>query len=294
MAVTKSSTSNLYTKQSFNRLGAASSSQTNTPTTPNIDYLIVAGGAGGGAGTGGGGGAGGLLLNTASVSLGSSYTITVGAGGTNGVSRSSFPTNGSNSTAFGITATGGGYGGSDPGAPWTRVPSSGGSGGGASFWSTGQSGGAGTSGQGFAGGSSGGTQGGSGGGGAGAVGSTHTGAGTGVGGIGVQTSITGAATYFGGGGGGDASNGGLGGGGAGGSSTATSGTVNTGGGGGGGSLHAGSISGSGGSGVVILAYPSNYNNITSIGGGLTYTLDTTTRVGYKVYKFTAGTGTITI
>jgi hypothetical protein len=26
---------------------------------------------------------------------------------------------------------------------------------------------------------------------------------------------------------------------------------------------------------------------------LTYTLDTTTRSGYKVYKFTAGTGTIT-
>jgi hypothetical protein len=25
---------------------------------------------------------------------------------------------------------------------------------------------------------------------------------------------------------------------------------------------------------------------------LTYTLDTTTRAGYKVYKFTAGTGTI--
>lgn len=37
-----------------------------------------------------------------------------------------------------------------------------------------------------------------------------------------------------------------------------------------------------------MAFPSN----PSIGVGLTYTVDLTTRVGYKVYKFTAGTGTI--
>jgi hypothetical protein len=31
----------------------------------------------------------------------------------------------------------------------------------------------------------------------------------------------------------------------------------------------------------------------SIGAGLVYTIDTTTRAGFKVYKFTGGTGTIT-
>jgi hypothetical protein len=43
---------------------------------------------------------------------------------------------------------------------------------------------------------------------------------------------------------------------------------------------------------VVIAYPDTYANLSSIGVGLTYTLDTTTRSGYKVYKFTAGTGTI--
>jgi hypothetical protein len=33
--------------------------------------------------------------------------------------------------------------------------------------------------------------------------------------------------------------------------------------------------------------------LSSIGGGLTYTVDITTRSGYRVYRFTAGTGTIT-
>jgi hypothetical protein len=33
--------------------------------------------------------------------------------------------------------------------------------------------------------------------------------------------------------------------------------------------------------------------LSSIGGGLTYTVDTTTRSGYRVYRFTGGTGTIT-
>jgi hypothetical protein len=45
---------------------------------------------------------------------------------------------------------------------------------------------------------------------------------------------------------------------------------------------------------VIIAYSNVYPNLTSIDAGLTYTLDTTTRSGYKVYKFTAGTGTITV
>jgi hypothetical protein len=44
--------------------------------------------------------------------------------------------------------------------------------------------------------------------------------------------------------------------------------------------------------VVIIAYPNTFNDIQTI-SGLTYTLDTSSRSGYKVYKFTAGTGTIT-
>jgi hypothetical protein len=43
---------------------------------------------------------------------------------------------------------------------------------------------------------------------------------------------------------------------------------------------------------VIIAYQNTFKDITTI-SGLTYTLDTTTRAGYKVYRFTAGTGTIT-
>jgi hypothetical protein len=50
--------------------------------------------------------------------------------------------------------------------------------------------------------------------------------------------------------------------------------------------------GAGSSGVVILAYPNTFPNLTSIGAGLSYTLDTSTRSGYRVYTFTGGTGTV--
>jgi hypothetical protein len=43
---------------------------------------------------------------------------------------------------------------------------------------------------------------------------------------------------------------------------------------------------------VIIAYPSTFPAITSISGGLTYSVSTTSRTGYRVYTFTAGTGTI--
>ena len=94
--------------------------------------------------------------------------------------------------------------------------------------------------------------------------------------------------------------GGSGGGGAGGgygSSFGKPGTVNTGGGGGGGMIDqcgCGNISpgGTGGSSVVIIAYPSSYANITTISGGLTYSGPTTIGSN-KVYTFTAGTGTVT-
>jgi hypothetical protein len=41
---------------------------------------------------------------------------------------------------------------------------------------------------------------------------------------------------------------------------------------------------------VIIAYPSSYAPLTSISGGLTY--DQPARSGYRVYRFTAGTGPI--
>jgi hypothetical protein len=57
---------------------------------------------------------------------------------------------------------------------------------------------------------------------------------------------------------------------------------------------------SGGSGIVIIAYPNTYANLTSVSAGLTCNgsagntvPDTASRAGFKVYKFTAGTGTIT-
>lgn len=67
------------------------------------------------------------------------------------------------------------------------------------------------------------------------------------------------------------------------------GAVNTGSGGGAGNFS--SSGGTGGSGVVILRFSNTVANISTIGGGLTYTYSDTS--GYKTYKFTAGTGTIT-
>jgi hypothetical protein len=85
----------------------------------------------------------------------------------------------------------------------------------------------------------------------------------------------------------------------GGGATATSGdpypdaTVNTGGGGGGNGGFVGyRRGGNGGSGIVILSYPSSSLDFTSIDGGLTYTK--TTSGGNTIYTFTAGTGTVTV
>jgi hypothetical protein len=76
----------------------------------------------------------------------------------------------------------------------------------------------------------------------------------------------------------------------------SAGTANTGGGGGGGADNAaggGTFNGgNGGSGIVIIAYPDTYPALTTIAAGLTY--DQPTRSGYRVYRFTAGTGTVTV
>ena len=95
----------------------------------NAQVLVVAGGGGGGSGRGGGGGAGGLIYNSNfSLMAGTSYPVTVGAGG-------AAEANGSNSVFSILTAIGGGRGGSHNGDPavTTNNGQNGGSGGGAAI-----------------------------------------------------------------------------------------------------------------------------------------------------------------
>ena len=75
------------------------------PASVNASYLVAAGGGGGGdgGGGGGGGGAGGLILGTASLTTGTTYTVTVGSGGTGSSPNLDNATNGGNSS---ITGTG--------------------------------------------------------------------------------------------------------------------------------------------------------------------------------------------
>jgi hypothetical protein len=66
----------------------------------------------------------------------------------------------------------------------------------------------------------------------------------------------------------------------------------SGGGGAGGNSPTSASGGNGGSGVVIIAYADTFPNLSNIGGTLVWTLDIASRPGFKVYRFTAGTGTI--
>lgn len=262
-----------------------------------VEVLVIAGGgAGGGYGGNdgsGGGGAGGVIYDTNfSVTPGTAYTVTVGAGGA-GVGGATRGNNGGNSVFGSLTAVGGGGGGSE-GASNQRPGASGGSGGGAGGYGV-NPGGTATAGQGFDGGAC--TAPGDGGGG-GAGGPGWSGL-VGNGGPGKQFSISGTITTYAGGGGagGDKRNsrgagGGLGGTGGGGrgqnasdSVAPESGTANTGGGGGGAAgsnplYGAGTTltSGSGGSGIVIVRYPGPQR---AVGG-------TVTRVGNDtVHTFTS-------
>lgn len=253
--------------------GDGTTQSTGIPTTYTISYLVVAGGGGGGnSGNSGGGGGGGVLAANVSLAVGTTYSVTVGAGGAvNAVGGSS---------SFGLfaTANGGGAGGA------ANAPGgNGGSGGGGGFMNAAQAGGSGTAGQGYAGGASTTAYGGGGGGGAGAVGNAGTGNG-GNGGTGFTSSITGTTTVYGGGGGGGSNAGqglgGSGGGGNGGPGTSTAGAVNTGGGGGG--FGNTTVGRGGGSGVVILQIPtSNYTGLTT--GSPTVT----TSGSYTILKFTS-------
>ena len=263
-----------------------------TITTPlTVNYLVVAGGGGtsndgpGGGGAGGlrtswpgGSGGGGTSETAFTLAVNTNYTVTVGAGG-------AANTVGSSSRFVDLISDGGGRG-SGGGTSYTAGP--GGSGGGGAGGSYGNAGGAGTTNQGFAGGGSGpccGTNyGGGGGGGAGGAGTTpaNSGAPSGNGGVGKAVALTGSSIYYAGGGGGSGGNsqgnGGTGGG-ADGTTGANAGGANLGGG-------AGGTNATGGSGVVILRYPSAYA-ISGLSG-------TTTTVGSdSVTTFTnVGTGNI--
>jgi len=285
-----------------NSLNSASSNQITTaqpPAPTSVEYLVVAGGGGGrdcgaAVGSAGGGGAGGYYNSTAGVSASTSYTITVGGGG----SRNS---SGSASQFASIYAYGGGTGGTGVHGGG-EAGTAGGSGGGGGW---GDSGG-GSPGGSYGGGNSGGyggspyqpggspPYGAGGGGGAGGVGGSYSG---GAGGSGATNSITGTSTTYAGGGGGgcEAGTAGSGGSGIGGQGGNNGGGYNapyayTGSGGGGAAGYNGGAGGSGSSGVVVIAYPSTYKPLASIDAGLSY--DQPSRSGYRVYRFTGGTGTI--
>ncbi len=284
-------------------------------------YRAGGGGAGGlrtsyGSASGGGGSAESAL----SLAAATNFTVTVGAGGAGAAFSASNGGSGSDSVFSTITSTGGGGGGRYTGSTGT-AGAAGGSGGGGGGDSTGGAAGAGTANQGYAGGAGAGSgvQCGGGGGGAGAVGQAGGGgAESGDGGDGIQSAILNYANagtasvgeqisgsqvwYAGGGGGGSYSSGndtipGKGGGGEGTAQSNYPGNgsnadANTGGGGGGASGDAGIVGGTGGSGVVILRYPSS--NTVTVGSGLTESSGSPFTEGSdKISVFTAGTGTIT-
>ena len=259
-----------------------------TSGSKGCDAIIV-GGGGGGGGYGGGGGAGAVIYMSQKPLSTGAYSVTIGAGGSQTYTEQT-ANEGSSTSAFGYTATGGGRGGA-----YNNIPSSSGANGGGagaygynegSYGSTGNA----PSGDGFAtvyAGYSGGNHYNStapgwplsGGAGAGGNGGTanNTNA-SGNGGSGVALNLTGTSYYWGGGGGGGSytnntsgGSGGIGGGGGGayksgggsawntggsGNANGGAGGANTGAGGGGGDHqnNGGGYGGAGGSGIVIVRY----------------------------------------
>ena len=255
--------------------------------------LLVVGGGGGGAGTfAGGGGAGGVVHDPSGATMTSgSYTITVGQGGIGGLGwqnpNGMRGNTGTDSSAFGLTAKGGGGGGA---FDWTysnansqQVAQVGGCGGGGgpvqgNMTDSARFGAASNQGN-FSGATSYGTSGGNGqsaaqltsyyGGGGGGASQAGVNAVTvaGAGGAGQAVSISGSSVTYAGGGGGSSQGGTAGAGGAGGGGAATSvssaaqgGTNGLGGGGGAAGYNGSSnarLGGTGGSGVVIIKYNLN-------------------------------------
>ncbi len=265
---------NVYKIHRFNSSGTFTVSD--APTGSTVDVLVIAGGGGGGGSagsgaSGAGGGAGGAIYRSSISVSQTSYTITVGTGGSGiAASTDSKGGDGGNSSALGITSTGGGGGGAR-GSGGTADGGDGGSGGGVGSqqiagW------GIGAGGQGHRGGDSGysgstsvqnASGGGGGAGGVGKIGLDDYYSGDG--GTGVYwghifgTSVGESGWFSGGGGGGRPGSvtgaqgvGGQGGGGDGGDTNGLAGTANTGGGGGG--AGASGSSGAGGSGIVLIRY----------------------------------------
>jgi hypothetical protein len=254
-------------------------------TPVDIEYLIIAGGGSGGMGDGtdrgGGGGAGGYRSSRVGQNSGGtavaepkfqaikgvSYTVTIGAGG------ASVPTspatrrgNSGSTSAFGPVWSTGGSGGAQDKITVTGIGGSGGGCGGQGIATT-SFGGPGIPGQGFAGSDRVGTNTtGGGGGGAGGAGTIGTG------GVGASSDITGSAVTRAEGGASNAS---------------TSGGANTGTGGAGNRTTG--ASGAGGSGVVILRFPTSFGSPT-IGAGLTSS--STTDGSDTIITLTAGTDTV--
>jgi hypothetical protein len=289
---------------------------TSLPVTSSVELLVVGGGGGGGSQVGGGGGAGGLLYASSYSLPSTSISLTVGAGGA-GNANSIPGSYGSNSFFGSLIAIGGGGGGahmtsSRPASGDDGItggfgrPGGSGGGGGGDQSSIGRPGGsatqtsyAGVLSYGNGGGTGFGTNwAGGGGGGAGSAGTNAAASTGGVGGNGREYSITGTAQFYAAGGGGCYNNAGgttgraSGVGGAGNGDTPNAdreGVANTGSGGGG--VRDVGSSGQGGSGIVIIAYPDTFAPIKTIPGTLTY--NQPTRAGHRVYRFTAGSGTIT-
>ena len=282
--------------------GTATYSFTPPTGVTAVEALLVAGGGPGGYYAGGGGGAGGLVHTNALELLGgTTYTVTVGAGGKPSSNLAEYGTNGGDSfitsddgSTTNAIAFGGGAGGN---GPFNNVQNAqnagcnGGSGGGSTHWNV--VAGSGMTGQGSAGGiglfgsqsdskiESGG---GGGAGGTGSPGSRGSSQFPGAGGNGVELLITGKSIWYAGGGSGGGEKygsgdktgyptpGGNGGGGRGGMQSdiagdeiPTAGTDGLGGGGGGGSAVEGKYMGApGGSGVVVVRYPA-----TGTGSGAT-------------------------
>lgn len=248
----------------------------NAPIT--VEYVIVAGGGGGGAGTsaaspninGAGGGGGGGEVKIGSITLlPNTYSIVVGAGGLFG-SNTQAPTSGGNSSAFGITAIGGGPGASGN-STLPRLAGSGGAGGGGAARSgytaagtgitSNNNGGAGA----FSSNTSAASGGGGGAGGPGVAGTlSPLKAGNGGAGVKIWTDVY--TNFFAGGGGGGGGRSTLiaigtavdgGGNGGNGAGNGFSGTSGGGGGGGGTSSSSAFRGGSGGAGFVVIRYPSS-------------------------------------
>lgn len=242
----------------------------------NMNFLVIAGAGSGGSGGGAGGGAGGYRTSYGTsganspaedefpLFIGTTYTITVGAGGSapGGNSRGNY---GSDSVFATITSIGGGSGGGNFGQ--SKGGGSGGSGGGGG--DNAPTGGLGTAGQGMNGGgylSS--YQGGGGG------GASGQGGATGGAGAGLSIDITGTAvTRAQGGAGGQTSSGATGG-------------VNTGS-GGGGCYFSNCPAGAGGSGLVVLRMPTADYSGTTTGSPTVTTSGTDTILTYT------GSGTYT-